>query len=163
MLFQSDGALRFGFRFRPEPGREHRKGNPAKPEGQIVQPFEVMRHGDGSMVQNREEIFRPGFDEPGVLKRLECLAPHRAGAALPGGITAIGLHLLHDCAPGAARKLRILRGQTGLEKQQVETGVGHRLTFDFEQTQRGRAILGVERLLFSGPGVLHVERATTAK
>lgn len=57
----------------------------------------------------------------------------------------------------------VLRGQTGLEEAQVETDVGHGLAFDFGQAQRGRTILGIEGLLLSGPGVLKVEGAATAK
>ena len=90
------------------------------------------------------------------------MGAHRAGTALRGKLTAVGLHLLHDGAPSAPREHGVTRGEAGFEEELVEAAVVSNLAFDFKDALRGVAIFGVWELLFSGAGILQVIGAAAA-
>jgi hypothetical protein len=90
-----------------------------------------MKDRHAPAVENGQEILGRGLDQPDLSQRNECGRLHSPGAANTAGFFAVGLHLVHYRAPRPFCELRILRGQTGLEQEMIEPGVGDCLAFDF--------------------------------
>ena len=156
MFGQRDAAFGFEARLRPKPGHQNREGEPAKTQGQIVEPFQVVDDRHLPAIQDDEKIFGGRFNQFYAAEGIEGSTLHGAGAAGPGGRLAVHLHLGHDPSPRPFGKERVLGRQTRFEYELIEAGIVHGLALDFEQAQSGFFVFGGQGLLFARAGILQI-------
>ena len=75
---------------------------------------------------------------------------------------AVGVHFVDDGLPGARRHVRIVRGEIGATKGQIEDRLALRFIHGIEQALRFALVLGMKASLLGTAVFLPVERAVIA-
>ena len=127
----------------------HRPGQPTHVHGEIVKPPEIIVGRNFAVFEHPQKMLRACLDQLPVTNRIEGFVHDRAFRAGP---IAAGLDfdkLDHDLLPGAFDKAFIRGRQIGLGDLQVEGGLLPGLVFSVHKPRCGRAVAGMQTLLFA--------------
>ena len=119
MFVLRDAAPVFGFVFRPEIRRDNRNRNPAKMQGEVMQPFQKLGNGNFVFFEHGKEIVGGGFHQFLVSQSVKGRRFEHAGVTLAAALLASALHLLHDDLPCAFHKGGVAGREIGAGKVQV--------------------------------------------
>ena len=124
---------------------DDRAGQPAPPDGEVVEPFEIVAGAAGSGIDDGEQVIAGGLDEPASFEPAKDGVLHGANVAGARGFPPLMDDGLHHRLPGALGKLGVTGGKEHPPKGQVHRRDALRVVLGGQQPTRLLAV-GVWRL-----------------
>ena len=163
VFLEGDRPLLFEAHLRPLLLGEHRPGQPAHVQGEVVEATQEHVGGDGARLKHFQEVRGVGFKDRQVADDVKGRVLHRPLVA-DERRTGLGPgHLVHWRLPGALGNLGVGRGQVGARDVEIEDGLPVGFVFGMQEGEGFGLVLGAEAGLLTGGRVLAVENARSAE